>query len=125
MLIIAEDRERGGSFPSGAQNDDALVSHVVECTMEENVEVVRLTPQECFQCTVEEIVDSPVAPNSAHSAGGPGRFKGTGHAAVCPSRQLASSGVRVLTMFTVVFFEVCEIVLGGGVAHPMLGATRQ
>ena len=57
------------------------------------------------------MVGAPVAPNTVYSAGGPGHITNTGHgtkgAAVCPSRQL----VRVLTMVTVGFFNVFEIVL--------------
>ena len=31
------------------QTDDFFVPHVVECTMEEIIEAVRLTPQRCVQ----------------------------------------------------------------------------
>ena len=44
------------------------VLHVVEGTMEENDEVVRLTPQVRFHCTVEEMLET------ANSAGDLRRF---------------------------------------------------
>ena len=58
----------------------ALVPHVVvECTVEEKVEVVSLILQECLQRTVEEMVDVPFSSNTAHSEGGLGRFTNAGH----------------------------------------------
>ena len=93
--------------------------------MEENVEVGRLLAQKCVHCTVEEMVDVYVASNSGH-----GTERRKGRVAVCSSRQLASPGVSVLTMVTVGFFKVCEIVLdwrgvGLGILLPMLGAMQR
>ena len=93
---------------------DFPVVHVFERIMKGIVGVAEVVPQECLQRTVEEMGDVPESQMS--NAGDSRSFTNAGHGmggvAVCPSRQLASQAVPVLTMTKVSICKVFEIVLG-------------